>query len=91
MIESAKRLVVLIVALVLVWFGWKNAVLDLGSFRMPSLIPLTVYTAIVPITGVLITLFTIEQLVNGWKHGFEGPEDMDNVVVDTPGTSEVNK
>ena len=91
LIESANRLVVLIVALALVWFGWKNAMLDLGSFRMPSLIPLTVYTAIVPITGVLITLFTIEQLVNGWKHGFEGPEDMDNVVVDTPGAQEVAK
>ena len=32
-----------------------------------------------------------EQLVNGWKHGFEGPEDMDNVVVDTPGAQEVAK
>ena len=46
---------------------------------MPSLIPLTVYTAIVPIAGVLISLFTLEQLVNGWKHGFEGPEDRDDI------------
>ena len=46
---------------------------------MPSLIPLTVYTAIVPLAGVLIFLFTIEQLVNGWKHGFEGPEDQDDI------------
>ena len=90
-IETANRLVVLAVAFALVWFGWKNAMLDLGSFRMPSLIPLTVYTAIVPIAGVLITLFTIEQLVNGWKHGFEGPEDMDNVVVDSPGAQEIAK
>jgi len=44
---------------------------------MPSLIPLTVYTDIVPVAGVLIALFTIEQLVNGWKNGFEGPEDRD--------------
>ena len=56
-----------------------HAVLDLGSFRMPSLLPLTVYTAIVPAAGVLIFLFTIEQLVNGWKHGFEGPEDRDDI------------
>ena len=48
---------------------------------MPSLLPLTVYTAIVPAAGVLIALFTIEQLVNGWKHGFEGPEDRDTVPV----------
>jgi TRAP-type C4-dicarboxylate transport system permease small subunit len=45
---------------------------------MPSLLPLTVYTAVVPAAGVLIALFTIEQLVNGWKNGFEGPEDRDD-------------
>jgi len=80
-IEIANRLVVLVVSLLLVWFGWRNAVLDLGSFRMPSLIPLTVYTAIVPLAGVLIALFSIEQMVNGWRHGFEGPEDKDDVPV----------
>jgi TRAP-type transport system small permease protein len=79
-IETVNRLIMLVVALMIVWFGWKNAILDLGSFRMPSLIPLTVYTAIVPISGVLIALFTIEQLINGWKHGFEGPEDGEDVV-----------
>ena len=77
-IEITNRLVVLVVSGVLVWFGWRNAQLDMGSFRMPSLIPLAVYTAIVPAAGALIGLFTIEQLVNGWKHGFEGPEDRDN-------------
>jgi TRAP-type C4-dicarboxylate transport system permease small subunit len=78
-IEIANRLVVLVVSGVLVWFGWRNALLDMGSFRMPSLIPLAVYTAIVPAAGALIGLFTVEQLVNGWKHGFEGPEDRDNL------------
>jgi TRAP-type C4-dicarboxylate transport system permease small subunit len=76
-IEIANRLVVLAVSVLLVWFGWRNAVLDLGSYRMPSLIPLAVYTAIVPAAGLLIGLFSIEQLVNGWRHGFEGPEDAD--------------
>jgi len=79
-IETINRLIVLAVAVIIAWFGWKNALLDLGSFRMPSLIPLTVYTAIVPVSGVLIALFMIEQLVNGWKHGYEGPEDRDDVV-----------
>ena len=81
-IEMFNRVVVLIVAVMMTWYGWKNAILDLGSFRMPSLIPLTVYTAIVPISGVLIALFAIEQLVNGWKHGFEGPEDHDDAYAD---------
>jgi len=78
-IEVINRVIVLIVAVLLAWFGTKNAILDLGSFRMPSLIPLTVYTAIVPVAGVLIFLFSVEQLVNGWKNGFEGPEDADDV------------
>ena len=78
-IEVANRLVVLVVSVLLIWFGWKNAALDMGSYRMPSLIPLAVYTAIVPMAGVLIALFTLEQLVNGWQHGFEGPEDRDNL------------
>ena len=78
-IEVANRVIVLIVGLMLVWFGWQNALLDMGSYRMPSLVPLAVYTGIVPVAAVLVVLFTIEQLVNGWKHGFEGPEDQDNV------------
>jgi len=76
--ESFNRLVVLGVAVCMVWFGYKNAILDLGSFRMPSLIPLTYYTASVPLSGLLIGLFAIEQLVNGWRNGFEGPEDTDD-------------
>jgi hypothetical protein len=29
----------------------------------------------VPPSGFLIALFAVEQLVNGWQNGFEGPED----------------
>ena len=77
-IEIVNRIIVLVVSVVIVWCGTQNALLDLGSFRMPSLIPLTVYTGVVPIAGALVALFSIEQLVNGWKHGFEGPEDRDD-------------
>ena len=77
-IEITNRIIVLIVAVVIVWCGTQNALLDLGSYRMPSLIPLTVYTAVVPAAGVLVALFTIEQLINGWKNGFVGPEDRDD-------------
>ena len=80
-IEVTNRIIVLIVSVLLTWFGWKNAMLDLGSYRMPSLIPLTVYTGIVPMAGVLIFIFTLEQLVNGIRNGFEGPEDEDDVPV----------
>jgi TRAP-type C4-dicarboxylate transport system permease small subunit len=74
-IEIANRVIVLIVAGIITWFGYKNALLDLGSFRMPSIIPLTVYTCIVPVSGALVMLFCVEQIVNGWQRGFEGPED----------------
>jgi TRAP-type C4-dicarboxylate transport system permease small subunit len=29
----------------------------------------TLYVAI-PICGALVALFTIEQMINGWRHGF---------------------
>src|SRR5947208_14225216 len=67
-IEIANRVIVLIVALLLIWFGWKNDLLDLGSFRIPSLIPLTVYMAIVPEAGVFIALFTIDLCIYDWGY-----------------------
>jgi len=74
-IETFNRLVVLAVAGFMAWYGLRNAILDLGSYRMPWLIPLTVYTGVVPFAGVLIMLFCAEQIVNGVRHGYEGPED----------------
>ena len=77
-LEITNRVIVLLVGLAMVVFGLQNFLNDLGSFRAPSLIPLATYTASVPIAGVLIVLFSIEQIVNGWRHGFEGPEDADD-------------
>lgn len=78
--EIFNRLIILGVALAMVVFGIQNAMNDMGSFRAPSLIPLATYTASVPISGALIVLFCIEQLVNGWVRGFEGPEDAEEFV-----------
>ena len=69
-IEVLSRLVVLVVALCLVVFGWQNFLHDMGSYRMPSLIPLGYYTIVVPIAGALVGLFQVEQLVNGLRNGF---------------------
>ena len=76
--EIFNRLVILVVGLAMVAFGIQNFLNDLGSYRAPSLIPLATYTASVPLSGALITLFCIEQIINGWRHGFEGPEDKDD-------------
>jgi TRAP-type C4-dicarboxylate transport system permease small subunit len=34
--------------------------------------PIASLYAAIPLSGCLVALFTIEQLVNGWRHGFEG-------------------
>jgi len=77
-LEITNRVVILLVGLAMVVFGFQNFLNDLGSFRAPSLIPLATYTASVPISGALIVLFSLEQIINGWRHGFEGPEDADD-------------
>lgn len=76
-LEVFSRTVVLGVALCMVVFGYENFLHDMGSFRMPSLIPLGYYTVIVPIAGALVALFQIEQIVNGLKYGFPPPMDYD--------------
>jgi TRAP-type C4-dicarboxylate transport system permease small subunit len=76
--EIFNRLVILAVGLAMFGFGIQNFFHDMGSYRAPSLIPLATYTASVPISGLLISLFCIEQIVNGWRNGFEGPEDADD-------------
>jgi TRAP-type C4-dicarboxylate transport system permease small subunit len=74
-LETLNRLIQLVIAGFMIGFGVQNALHDLGSFRMPSLIPLTFYTGVVPLAGALIALFTIEQMVNGLRNGYAGPED----------------
>jgi TRAP-type C4-dicarboxylate transport system permease small subunit len=75
-IETAIRIVVIAVGLFLVYFGYINFLRGFGSFRMPSMTPIASLYAAIPLSGALIALFAFEQLVNGWKHGFEdSPED----------------
>jgi len=69
-VETFNRLVVLGAALCMVWFGFINFLQGFGNFRMPSMTPLASLYAPIPLSGALIALFTIEQLVNGWRHGF---------------------
>ena len=42
---------------------------------MPSLTPIASLYGAIPISGALIALFTIEQLINGCKNGFEHAEE----------------
>jgi TRAP-type C4-dicarboxylate transport system permease small subunit len=74
-VETVVRLIVLAVAICLVYFGYRNFLRGFSSFRMPSLTPIASLYAAIPISGFLIFLFTLEQLVNGWRNGFEGQGD----------------
>src|SRR5882757_7286369 len=85
--EIVIRLVVLGVAVCLVCFGYLNFLRGFSSFRMPSLTPIASLYAAIPLAGVLIALFTVEQLVNGCRKGFDHPEppepDIDIPAIDT--------
>jgi TRAP-type C4-dicarboxylate transport system permease small subunit len=76
-VEIIIRLVVLAVAFGLIWFGYINYLRGFGSFRLPSGTPIASLYAAIPLSGVLIGLFTIEQLVNGIRNGFDHPEPLE--------------
>ena len=73
-VEIVTRLVVLAVSICLIWYGYLNYVRGFGSFRLPSGWPIAYLYIIIPLCGILIALFTVEQLVNGIRNGFDHPE-----------------
>lgn len=75
--EMFNRCVVLAVALCLIYFGYLNVLDGFKSLRMPSMTPMATFYAAIPLCGVLVALFTIEQIVNGWRNGFDGPSAAD--------------
>jgi TRAP-type C4-dicarboxylate transport system permease small subunit len=83
-VEIIIRLVVLGVAFCLIWFGYINYVRGFGSFRLPSGTPIASLYAAIPLCGVLIALFTVEQLVNGITKGFDHPEPPEPDFADPP-------
>jgi TRAP-type C4-dicarboxylate transport system permease small subunit len=73
-VEVIIRLVVLAVSFCLIWYGYLNYLRGFGSFRLPSGQPIAYLYFIIPLCGILIALFTVEQLVNGLRNGFDHPE-----------------
>src|SRR4030088_1288626 len=86
-VEIIIRLVVLGVAFCLIWFGYIIYLRGFGSFRLPSGTPIASLYAAIPLCGALIALFTVEQLLNGIRNGFDHPEppeiDRDIPAIDT--------
>jgi TRAP-type C4-dicarboxylate transport system permease small subunit len=90
-IEVTLRLVVLAVAACLIWYGYLNYLRGFGSFRLPSGTPIASLYAIIPIAGLLIALFSVEQLANGLINGFDHPEpaqDDDHAIPHVPAATE---
>jgi TRAP-type C4-dicarboxylate transport system permease small subunit len=73
-VEVVTRLVVLTVSFCLIWYGYLNFLRGYGSFRLPSGQPIAYLYFIIPLSGILIALFTVEQIVNGLVKGFDHPE-----------------
>ena len=73
-VEIITRLVVLGVAICFIVFGYLNFLRGFSSFRMPSLTPIASLYAAIPISGIFVALFTIEQIINGLRNGFEHAE-----------------
>src|SRR5260370_1016822 len=71
-VETFNRLVILGAALCMVYFGYLNFLAGFGNFRIPSITPLASLYPAIPVSVALIALFTLEQLVNGWRNGFAG-------------------
>src|SRR3981081_1833734 len=76
-VEIVTRLVVLAAGGCLIYFGYLNFLRGFGSFRLPSNTPIASLYAAIPLCGVLVALFTIEQIVNGCRNGFDhsGPSE----------------
>ncbi len=83
-LEILIRLVILAVALCLVWFGYVNFIRGFDSFRMPSMTPIASLYGAIPVAGALMALFAVEQIVNGWRNGFDHPDDREMLIGATP-------
>jgi TRAP-type C4-dicarboxylate transport system permease small subunit len=69
--EVLVRGVVLLVGLAMAVFGWQNFLSGFHSFRMPSMTPIAYLYWPIPVCGAMVALFSLEQIVNGLRHGFE--------------------
>jgi TRAP-type C4-dicarboxylate transport system permease small subunit len=79
--EVFNRVVIMAVGLCLVVYGWQNFLTGFGSFRMPSMLPIAYLYAPIPVCGALIALFSLEQIVNGLRHGFSDTRELVRDVV----------
>jgi TRAP-type C4-dicarboxylate transport system permease small subunit len=81
-LETFTRLVVIAVAGTMAYFGYFYFLGGFASYMEPSLVPYAVLFAAIPVGGGLMLLFSAEQLVNGWRWGFEGMQSHEGALVE---------
>ena len=89
--ELLIRAIVLAVALCMVYFGYRNFLRGFGSFRLPSNTPIASLYVAIPLSGLLVALFTIEQMVNGLRNGFDHPEPAEPDDMAPGGSGEIGR
>ena len=81
-LETFIRLIVIAVAGAMAYFGYFYFLGGFDSYMEPSLVPYAVLFAAIPVGGGLMLLFSAEQLVNGWRWGFEGAKSHEGALVE---------
>jgi len=89
--EIVTRIVVLAVAFCLIRYGYLNYLRGFGSFRLPSGTPIASLYAVIPLSGMLVALFTIEQIANGIANGFDHPEPLEDETPVQPLDTEIER
>lgn len=72
--ETANGLIILVIGVVVGYFGFLNFQRGFGNQLTVTGLPLATLTGAIPVFGALIALFAAERLVQGWRHGFPAPE-----------------
>jgi TRAP-type C4-dicarboxylate transport system permease small subunit len=78
LLETFNRLVLIGVALCMAIFGYQLFVTGFTAYLQPSTIPLAIVYAAIPVSGALVALFGLEELINGLRYGFvsDNPDDI---------------
>lgn len=66
--------VLVAVGLTVAYFGFVNFQQGFGNTLPVTGLPLSTLTGAIPVFGVLLSIFVLERLIQGWRHGFPAPD-----------------
>lgn len=73
-VETINGVIITVVGAVVAYFGYANFQNGFGNQLTVTGLPLSTLTGAIPVFGMLVTAFSIERLVQGWRFGFPAPE-----------------